>query len=68
MMTVPSGEREIATTWEHFRYAPNGDYGTSQGAVSLEFLGKFFLHSWFFLHYPSVLMHFLLHFCFLVTF
>jgi hypothetical protein len=29
MVTLPSGELEIATTWEHYRYALDVDYGAA---------------------------------------
>jgi chromosome condensin MukBEF MukE localization factor len=28
-----TGEREITTSYEHYRFAPDGDYGTTQGVV-----------------------------------
>jgi chromosome condensin MukBEF MukE localization factor len=51
MVTVlGTSEREIATTWEHFRFAPDGDYGTSQGAVLHVFwVSFFFIHGFFFI-------------------
>jgi hypothetical protein len=58
MVTLPSGQREIATTWEHFQFAPDGDYGTAQGVVSHDFwVSFFFIHSFFFI--TRVLMHIL---------
>jgi hypothetical protein len=34
VVTLPSGHRELVTTWDHYRYALNGDHGTTQRAVS----------------------------------
>jgi hypothetical protein len=28
-----TGEREITTSCEHYQFAPDGDYGTTQGVV-----------------------------------
>jgi hypothetical protein len=28
-----TGEWEIITSYEHYRFAPDGDYGTTQGVV-----------------------------------
>lgn len=68
VVTLPSGERQLATTWDHYRFAPDGDYGTAQGAVSHDFWVRFFfMYEFFFTHdfwsYSSllILMHFLLH-------
>jgi hypothetical protein len=58
MVTLPSGQREITTTWEHFRFAPDGDYGTTQGVVSHDFwVSFFFICGFFFI--THVLMHIL---------
>jgi hypothetical protein len=32
-----NGRWELATTWDHYHFAPDGDYGTSQGAMSHDF-------------------------------
>jgi hypothetical protein len=34
---LENGHWELATTWEHYRFAPDGDYGTVQGAVAHDF-------------------------------
>jgi hypothetical protein len=47
MVTLPSDKRQITTTWEHFRYAPNGDYETAQSSV-VWLLSKFFSSCMFF--------------------
>jgi hypothetical protein len=64
MVTLPSGQREITTTWEHFRFAPDGDYGTTQGVVSHDFWVSFFFICGFFLHYPCTNAYFVLQLCF----
>jgi hypothetical protein len=34
VVTLPgNGHRELATTWEHYRFAPDGSYGNDQGVV-----------------------------------
>jgi hypothetical protein len=46
-MTV-NGHRKLATTWERYRFAPDGSYGTAQGAVAHDFwVNIFFI---FFFH------------------
>jgi hypothetical protein len=48
---------------DHYQYAPDADYGTVHEAVSHNFwVSIFFMHTFF--HYPSVLIHFLLHILF----
>jgi hypothetical protein len=48
----------IATTWEHFWFAHDEDYGTAQGAVSHDFwVSFFFIPGFFFI--TRVLMHIL---------
>jgi hypothetical protein len=48
--TMPGNDRrELVTTWEHYRFAPDGSYGTAQGAVAHDFWVSIF--SYFFLHY-----------------
>jgi hypothetical protein len=38
MVTLPgNGRRVLVTTWDHYRFAPDGDYGTAQGVVSIVF-------------------------------
>jgi hypothetical protein len=38
VVTLPgNGRRELTTTWEHYRFAPDGSYGTAQGAVAHDF-------------------------------
>jgi hypothetical protein len=35
MVTLPGNGRQVlVTTWDHYRFAPDGDYGTAQGVVS----------------------------------
>jgi hypothetical protein len=39
---------EFTTIWHHYRFAPDGDYGTVQGAVVHDFwVGFFFMHDFF---------------------
>jgi hypothetical protein len=60
-----NGRRELTTTWEHYRFAPDGSYGTAQGAVAHDFwVNIFFI---FFFITLSVLMCFLLYIFFAVT-
>jgi hypothetical protein len=45
-----NGHQELATTWEHYRFASDGDYGTAQGAVVHDFWVSFFsMHDFFFI-------------------
>jgi hypothetical protein len=38
VVTLPgNGHRELTTTWEHYRFAPDGSYGNAQGAVAHDF-------------------------------
>jgi hypothetical protein len=38
VVTLPRNDcRELVTNWDHYRYAPDGDYMTAQGAVSHDF-------------------------------
>jgi hypothetical protein len=38
VVTLPGNDRrELTTTWDHYHFAPDGDYGTTQGAVSYDF-------------------------------
>jgi hypothetical protein len=60
MVTLPNGRRKITTTWEHFRFALDEDYGTAQGVVSHDFWVSFFLYSKLFLHYPCTNAYFVL--------
>jgi hypothetical protein len=49
MVTLPGNGRLVAT-WDHYRFAPDGDYGTVQGAVSYDFwISIFFMHNFFFI-------------------
>jgi hypothetical protein len=49
VVTQPeNGHRELATTWDHYRFTPDGDYGTAQGAVSYDFwVSIFSMHGFF---------------------
>jgi hypothetical protein len=51
MVTLPgNGHRELATTWEHYRIAPDGKYRTTQGAVAHDFwVSIFSMHDFFFI-------------------
>jgi hypothetical protein len=65
VLTLPgNGRRKLNTTWDHYRLALDGDYGTAQGAMLHDFWVSIFSIHNFFLHYPSVLMHFFLHILF----
>jgi hypothetical protein len=58
-----NGFRELATTWEHYRFTPDGSYVTAQGAVTHDFwLSIFFIFFSFIT--LSVLMCFLLYILF----
>jgi hypothetical protein len=62
VVTLPgNGRRELATTWEHYRFALDGSYKNAQGAVAHDFWVSIFGMHDFFLQYFSVLMYFLLH-------
>jgi hypothetical protein len=68
VMTL-SSRWELATTWDHYRYASDGDYGTTQGALPHDFgVSIFFMCDFFFTHdfwsCTSVLMFFRLHILF----
>jgi hypothetical protein len=51
VVTLPgSGRRELTTTWEHYQFALDGDYGTAQGEVVHDFWVSFFsVHEFFFI-------------------
>jgi hypothetical protein len=51
VVTLPrNGHREIATTWDHYHFALDGDYGTAQGTVSYDFwVSIFSMHDFFFI-------------------
>jgi hypothetical protein len=46
VVTMPRNDRrELSTTWEHYRFAPDGSYGTSQGVVAHDFsVSIFFIY------------------------
>jgi hypothetical protein len=65
VVTLPvNGHRELATTLEHYRFAPDGSYGNAQRTVAHNFWVSIFSMHDFFLYYSSVLMCFLLHILF----
>jgi hypothetical protein len=47
-----NGRRELATTWEHYRFAPDGSNGTAHGAVAHDFWVSIF----FIYFFPSLLL------------
>jgi hypothetical protein len=51
VVTLPGNDRlELATTWDHYWFAPDGDYGTVQGTVAHDFWVSFFsMHDFFFI-------------------
>jgi hypothetical protein len=51
VVTLPENDhRELATTWKHYQFAPDGDYGAAQGAVVHDFWFSFFsMHDFFFI-------------------
>jgi hypothetical protein len=51
LVTLPgNGHRELATTWDHYRYAPDGDYEIAQEAVSHDFwVNIFSMYGFFFI-------------------
>jgi hypothetical protein len=66
VVTLSSGREEISTTWDHYWYAPDGEYGTALGAVSHDFCERiFFVHDFFFTRdfwsCPSILIFFFLY-------
>jgi hypothetical protein len=45
-----NGRRVVATIWDHYPYASDGDYGTGQGAVSHDFwVSIISMHAFFFI-------------------
>jgi hypothetical protein len=50
LVTLPEhGHRVLATTWDQYRFAPNGDYKTAQGVVLHDFeVSIFSMHDFFF--------------------
>jgi hypothetical protein len=45
-----NGRLELATTWDHYQFASDGDYGTTQGVVAHDFwVSFFFMHDFFFI-------------------
>jgi hypothetical protein len=45
-----NGRWELATTWDHYHFALDGDYGTDQGIVSYNFWVIIFsMHDFFFI-------------------
>jgi hypothetical protein len=64
VVTLPGNDcQELTTTWEHYRFTPDGSYRTAQGAVAHDFWVSVFSIYFFFIT-PSVLMWFLLHIMF----
>jgi hypothetical protein len=52
VVTLPgNGRRELATTWEHYWFAPDGSYKTAQGVVAHDFWVSIFSIYYFLLHY-----------------
>jgi hypothetical protein len=52
VVTMPgNGRRELVTTWEHYRFTPDGSYGTAQGAVAHDFWVSIF-----FIFFSSLLL------------
>jgi hypothetical protein len=51
VVTLPmNGRWELTTTWDHYRFGPDGDYGSAQGAMSHDFwVSTFFMHDFFFI-------------------
>jgi hypothetical protein len=49
VVTLPSGRQELATTWDNYQYAPNGDYRAAQGTVSHDFWVSIFFMLGFFI-------------------
>jgi hypothetical protein len=49
VVTLPgNGRHELATTWEHYQFTPDGSYGTAQGAVVHDFWVSIFSIYYFF--------------------
>jgi hypothetical protein len=52
VVTMPGNDRrEVATTWEHYRFAPDGSYGIAIGAVAHDFWVSIF-----FIFFSSLLL------------
>jgi hypothetical protein len=50
VVTLPSGRRGLATTWDHYQSTSDGDFETAQGAMSHDFwISIFFMHGFFFI-------------------
>jgi hypothetical protein len=51
VVTLPgNGHLKLTTTWEHYRFAPDGDYGTAQGAVAHDiWVSIFSMHDFLFI-------------------
>jgi hypothetical protein len=47
VVTLPAnGHREFTTTWEHYRFVPDGDYGIAQGVVAHDFWVNYGMHEY----------------------
>jgi hypothetical protein len=51
VVTLPgNGHRELATIWEHYRFALDGSYKNAQGAVTHDFwVSIFCMYDFFFI-------------------
>jgi hypothetical protein len=51
VVTLPrNGRRELTTTWEHYRFTPDGSYENTQGVVEHDFwVCIFFMYDFFFI-------------------
>jgi hypothetical protein len=51
VVTLPgNGRRVLTTTWDHYWFALDGDYGTVQGVVSRDFwVNIFYMYDFFFI-------------------
>jgi hypothetical protein len=50
VMTPGNGRLGLATTWQHYRFAPDGNYETAPGATAHDFWVSFFsMHEFFFI-------------------
>jgi hypothetical protein len=51
VVALPGNDhRVLATTWDHYRFASDGDFGVVQGVVSHDFwISIFYMHDFFFI-------------------
>jgi hypothetical protein len=64
VVTMPrNGRCELATTWEHYRFSPDGSYETAEGAVAHDFWVSIFSYIFVFItlmYYCVFIVYFIL--------